>query len=219
MRHPVAILYSSSQNSLSFSSSSSSSKGRGCRNPLFIKSEFSHHSLWHLMLDYYNCRNPLFIKSEFSHHEGKLVAEDYVSSASRNPLFIKSEFSPALIADHDRSVGLAVAILYSSSQNSLLTNTPPSPAIWLASQSFIHQVRILSYGCGRIGLALSVSGRNPLFIKSEFSLDTVWIIKYLDLYNKSQSFIHQVRILSAPPQPLALHGLKYSFPQTSVFQL
>ena len=113
---------------------------------------------------------------------------------SRNPLFIKSEFSP-LTAGTAQSWTAVVAILYSSSQNSLVSNTSMTIRFSMVSVS-----------------------RNPLFIKSEFSLvllgvalsEIVWL---------SQSFIHQVRILSAPPQPLALHGLKYSFPQASVFQL
>ena len=62
-------------------------------------------------------RNPLFIKSEFSPGEGNEVI--LTGQARRNPLFIKSEFSH--YAPHNKG-GLKwqlVAILYSSSQNSL----------------------------------------------------------------------------------------------------
>jgi len=142
----VAILYSSSQNSLRKMINNKCNKWRP------------------------KCRNPLFIKSEFS------------QPAWTNPGGIREK--------------LKVAILYSSSQNSLIGRVVFLEGISLLvlSQSFIHQVRILS---------LQKNMGNYI----------------LSLIQKSQSFIHQVRILSAPPQPLALHGLKYSFPQTSVFQL
>ena len=65
------------------------------------------------------------------------------------------------------------------------------------SQSFIHQVRILSQGKGgerRRGRW--ARRRNPLFIKSEFSRH-LWTAEVHNwVVSKSQSFIHQVRILS-----------------------
>ena len=61
----------------------------------------------------------------------------------RNPLFIKSEFSQSPVFRMEGC--FAVAILYSSSQNSLLSKL----------EEALHIVN---------------DGRNPLFIKSEFSL-------------------------------------------------
>ena len=116
-----------------------------------------------------------------------------------------------------------VAILYSSSQNSLsddqilvleslglksqsfihqvrilfpsLTSTSRF-CHGVKSQSFIHQVRILSAKVNAAcGLHVHVDGRNPLFIKSEFSLFNKFCL-VLHLFLWSQSFIHQVRILS-----------------------
>ena len=68
---------------------------------------------------------------------------------------------------------LAVAILYSSSRNSLMALSQDStrPA-WAWSQSFIHQVRILSASMGATAFHV---------------MRMLW----------SQSFIHQVRILSS----------------------
>jgi len=112
----------------------------------------------------------------------------------RNPLFIKSEFSHWK-EDAVRHPEHVVAILYSSSQNSLNLPSFGWKAV-LRSQSFIHQVRILSsylrwdiclwlpqlvailYSSSQNSLlskleeALHIvnDGRNPLFIKSEFSL-------------------------------------------------
>ena len=169
----VAILYSSSQNSLLSWKTGIVSYAIESRNPLFIKSEFSH------------MRKKMSSDSEdpeqsqsFIHQVRILSAFDvaYAFATSkaercRNPLFIKSEFShlfivvPLLLLQN-------VAILYSSSQNSLKEG-------------------------GIEALVKPRKKKGPT----------------------SQSFIHQVRILSAPPQSLALHGLKYSFPQASVFQL
>ena len=63
----------------------------------------------------------------------------------RNPLFIKSEFSHLWRRERDRQTRENVAILYSSSQNSL-------------------RKRIYIYDH-----PADYAGRNPLFIKSEFS--------------------------------------------------
>ena len=99
-------------------------------------------------------RNPLFIKSEFSHEEEENIEEE--GEEGRNPLFIKSEFSPGCTSRHAmpfmegsqsfihqvrilscvavpqncaRSArACEVAILYSSSQNSLGTSATPCPA-------------------------------------------------------------------------------------------
>jgi len=72
----------------------------------------------------------------------------------------------------DRARTFRVAILYSSSQNSL-TFAP------------------IGYGDLRKGW-----GRNPLFIKSEFSRGV--FLHPVEGPPESQSFIHQVRILSPP---------------------
>jgi len=146
----VAILYSSSQNSLriftaarppnwrklintsqsfihqvrilswpgaKLRSSKTSSMRR--RNPLFIKSEFSPrwqlHPWWCRLR-----RNPLFIKSEFSLPPFRQMTGEGHRSKSRNPLFIKSEFSHGDYKDVLSNLKAVVAILYSSSQNSLM---------------------------------------------------------------------------------------------------
>jgi len=114
----------------------------------------------------------------------------------RNPLFIKSEFSPFYEGKRGFADFNSVAILYSSSQNSLLRRIHPPLFFFITkSQSFIHQVRILSlmalnaflwkllyrvailYSSSQNSLEIygevakldSLGGRNPLFIKSEFS--------------------------------------------------
>ena len=114
---PVAILYSSSQNSLLFKKGYSAEIIQR-RNPLFIKSEFSRcrgqSSVWCCLTA--SSRNPLFIKSEFSRHKRRFADFNYV--ISRNPLFIKSEFSRSPRTFRQCEVD-KVAILYSSSQNSL----------------------------------------------------------------------------------------------------
>jgi len=150
VRHPVAILYSSSQNSLEEKMERKIVDLKGRRNPLFIKSEFSLYQIY---------------------NGGGLV-----NAESRNPLFIKSEFSQ-MKPFGCRFMNLLraqVAILYSSSQNSLTTIK-----------------NIVNYS----KLAKS---RNPLFIKSEFSLGREYFLpsQMPHLSMKSQSFIHQVRILS-----------------------
>jgi len=95
------------------------------------------------------------------------------ASGRRNPLFIKSEFSLQRkkwkVKLAEKSV--SVAILYSSSQNSLHRMDGCWKARWKGSQSFIHQVRILS---------------TPLAVCTTAGI----------LRGMSQSFIHQVRILS-----------------------
>ena len=62
----------------------------------------------------------------------------------RNPLFIKSEFSPGDTRSGRICPDRVVAILYSSSQNSLQPLREALPTSRMTSQSFIHQVRILS---------------------------------------------------------------------------
>ena len=130
----------------------------------------------------------------------KAVHHETDMGSCRNPLFIKSEFSPAgwrlHFFIHWRS---CVAILYSSSQNSLRTSMNMMLyllMLYRQSQSFIHQVRILSHwgwttprwqlhpwvailysssqnslGCLPLGVQwwAFLHSRNPLFIKSEFS--------------------------------------------------
>ena len=72
-----------------------------------------------------------------------------------------------------------VAILYSSSQNSLATSKAVFHRYFYPeSQSFIHQVRILLEVPVLEGGCREASCRNPLFIKSEFSL---FITSYADV--------------------------------------
>ena len=120
-----------------------------------------------------------------------------------------------------RNGGCCVAILYSSSQNSLKTPSSPSQPsdggvaiLYSSSQNSLMCTLALHNVCLRLFQVaiLYSSSQNSLF-------EGTPCVCFVDEKGKSQSFIHQVRILSAPPQPLALHGLKYSFPQTSVFQL
>ena len=115
-----------------------------CRNPLFIKSEFSL-AVTQKKPSPLRGRNPLFIKSEFSQVQdlfGFILR--LRTPCSRNPLFIKSEFSL------EKEWGL---------------------------------------GCKEYS-------RNPLFIKSEFSRGLCGVEGSTRSGHMSQSFIHQVRILS-----------------------
>ena len=117
----------------------------GGRNPLFIKSEFSQGDGQSRALYAYQDVAILYSSSQNSLKKRVYIYSYPADYAGRNPLFIKSEFSQgdgqsrALYAYQD------VAILYSSSQNSLLgvNNTSMTTP--------------------------SLMGRNPLFIKSEFS--------------------------------------------------
>ena len=89
-----------------------------------------------------------------------------------------------------------VAILYSSSQNSLLAtdlcrqphHPPKSRNPLFIKSEFSHELS------GMFNDPVADSSRNPLFIKSEFSRGMGWRGLSDDL--QSQSFIHQVRILS-----------------------
>ena len=91
------------------------------RNPLFIKSEFSHtlscpDAILHLMADTGGSQS--FI------HQVRILSQTILSQIkggeeSRNPLFIKSEFSHNKSKDKAVIDSETVAILYSSSQNSL----------------------------------------------------------------------------------------------------
>ena len=97
------------------------------------------------MIYFTESRNPLFIKSEFSQRNFPLERQSKtlmgLSQSFIHQVRILSEISvcPRACAFHD------VAILYSSSQNSLL-RCPEDGHLFTAevSQSFIHQVRILS---------------------------------------------------------------------------
>ena len=152
------------------------------RNPLFIKSEFSH-GLQELV-KVLRVVNDVGASQSFIHQVRILSTNTSLSPAiwlareGRNPLFIKSEFSrPENI--------MPISPL----------NPPPS-------QSFIHQVRILSWVNQKCSGGWSGSSRNPLFIKSEFSLAHLDEDKILDgIGYGSQSFIHQVRILSCESLP------------------
>jgi len=139
------------------------------------------------------CRNPLFIKSEFSRRDTELG--EPTSIWSRNPLFIKSEFSLYYTSPVTGEVVIFdVAILYSSSQNSLFRTRDLCSIKSCLSQSFIHQVRILSQilrACQR-----AVSWVAILYSSSQNSL--IQRTKHNSaLFTESQSFIHQVRILSS----------------------
>ena len=98
------------------------------------------------------------------------------SADGRNPLFIKSEFSLDVLLGMNNP-NTVVAILYSSSQNSLTAT---------GASSFSRRRQ----------------GRNPLFIKSEFSHAVLTRLSFCPGL-QSQSFIHQVRILS--PVEFRLH--------------
>ena len=98
--------------------------------------------------------------------------EDEDIETGRNPLFIKSEFSH-LYGETAKLEKIDVAILYSSSQNSLLPSS--------------------------LSLATTRRGRNPLFIKSEFSLEKyVTLASNLAgvaiLYSSSQNSLNKVTI-------------------------
>jgi len=89
-----------------------------------------------------------------------------------------------------------VAILYSSSQNSLLKL--PSQGLPLCGC-----IVAILYSSSQNSLTFRAtdrhnpaSRRNPLFIKSEFSLYLCLAHALHGRARKSQSFIHQVRILS-----------------------
>ena len=78
-------------------------------------------------------------------------------------------------------------------------------ALRRASQSFIHQVRILSGFLGLVWVK-EITCRNPLFIKSEFSRAR-HRLACASFETQSQSFIHQVRILSGDEDcRFILHG-------------
>jgi len=89
-----------------------------CRNPLFIKSEFSlleglefYGFSEQVAILYSSSQNSLYKKSKAVMAEG---------DGSRNPLFIKSEFSLSQKIKLSLTAKCNnVAILYSSSQNSL----------------------------------------------------------------------------------------------------
>ena len=170
-RMRVAILYSSSQNSLRDTELSEPSSRWRCRNPLFIKSEFSPPKKWLISsLQTDDGRSQSFI------HQVRILSSSFSKFAGRRFLSVAILYSSS---QNSLSRGrwarprpaAGVAILYSSSQNSLLKihitiiHTEGVP-----SQSFIHQVRILS------------PDRIRGFKKR--------------LGTGSQSFIHQVRILS-----------------------
>ena len=121
-RNPLFIKSEFSQDGLQGIYRGSNSKSR---NPLFIKSEFSLCLLFCANSSDRTSRNPLFIKSEFSLNSSQYES---TSSPSRNPLFIKSEFSPRLQRRFLYRPCIQVAILYSSSQNSLSTSAIPCPA-------------------------------------------------------------------------------------------
>ena len=116
---------------------------------------------------------------------------------SRNPLFIKSEFSlplskrQASILKSLGSQSFIHQVRILSPHHMPEVDPPEIPA----SQSFIHQVRILSQ-IRKVCHSRQQFGwrRNPLFIKSEFSQQASK--PSLTAFILSQSFIHQVRILS-----------------------
>ena len=115
----VAILYSSSQNSLKLYNLAPPKLVIRCRNPLFIKSEFSPQQTQRSPPHRQRCgRNPLFIKSEFSPEIPYLDFDISFRSQSfiHQVRILSSTISYAIDA---YSAG-SVAILYSSSQNSLL---------------------------------------------------------------------------------------------------
>ena len=139
---------------LSLGSWSQKLGGRGRRNPLFIKSEFSPWG--ELLDDYLRPRVAILYSSSQNSLLKWSFFKQYPGSGGRNPLFIKSEFSRACaqaivcLARNGRGVAILysssqnslnflkcalyqrrrslVAILYSSSQNSLSTSATPCPA-------------------------------------------------------------------------------------------
>ena len=248
----VAILYSSSQNSLPCCQIL---KSPCCQ----ILSQSFIHQVRILSKEKMRrekrgtpCRNPLFIKSEFSRRpcvgifSGKVLSQSFIHQV--RILSLKEVKNENLWFTLQK-----VAILYSSSQNSLseifLWRDSQRP-LWvcrnplfiksefsqkyryalghvrfMTSQSFIHQVRILSWGVQRMDTSLQPRCRNPLFIKSEFSLG--WTLPWRTLPVRalpSQSFIHQVRILSRGSGSKDKRGIwrvaiLYSSSQNSLLQL
>jgi len=96
-------------------------------------------------------------------------------ASRRRVAILYSSSQNSLMPEHKKhivSLKEEVAILYSSSQNSLVKKIHFNKRrnIYSKSQSFIHQVRILSTTQRRPS-TLQARGRNPLFIKSEFSPD------------------------------------------------
>ena len=98
------------------------------------------------------------------------------------------------------TIDLKVAILYSSSQNSLFGTVKTIPLLHFGVEVAIlysssqNSLGLPPYGCISKSRTPCTGGRNPLFIKSEFSLGGE---QHLDDNSiLSQSFIHQVRILS-----------------------
>ena len=148
----------------------------------------------------FSSRNPLFIKSEFSHSAragcgqgcpGESVAILY--SSSQNSLILSVETEKDIIPSK-------VAILYSSSRNSLLElSSYEEVELVSPSQSFIHQVRILSHrGHMSVGHSYAPWTVAILYSSSQNSLMRIQNTEGSHHW-MSQSFIHQVRILSVPP--------------------
>ena len=113
------------------------------------------------------CRNPLFIKSEFSpdapthYFMGQIEQVAILYSSSQNSLAeLADEFGV-------RVANVEVAILYSSSQNSLgARKGPPRRKRRVAILYSSSQNSLGVEGSTRSG---HICRRNPLFIKSEFS--------------------------------------------------
>ena len=118
-------------------------------------------------------RNPLFIKSEFSRKslkEGKQV----LRACQVAILYSSSQNSLCLTASSRDCRFMAVAILYSSSQNSLGILTMCRRSILQRSVAILYSSSQNSLGHESWKLPKAVSSfcRNPLFIKSEFSRPT-----------------------------------------------
>ena len=181
----VAILYSSSQNSLV-------NAACGFHVHVDASQSFIHQ---------------VRILSPDKFRSGHLL---WIATTRRNPLFIKSEFSRSVTDTKEEVWGiLSQSFIHQVRILSIETVYHLDKDEW-RSQSFIHQVRILSTmttsglerWCARTG------SRNPLFIKSEFSQGK-GEIAWEDEDTVSQSFIHQVRILSPPSRnPLMLLHLR-----------
>ena len=161
------------------------------RNPLFIKSEFSQENKYKEKKEGKTLKRVaiLYSSSQNSLRPKKWLIDNFLTS--RNPLFIKSEFSYRKQRWNISDTHLRVAILYSSSQNSLAIG-------------FEYSIDMFS-AC-----------RNPLFIKSEFS---PWegspFTKFV--FGMSQSFIHQVRILSK--EPVRKKRIRYFKSQSFIHQV
>ena len=119
-----------------------------------------------------------------------------------------------------------VAILYSSSQNSLklffFFFCLLVFLVKLMSQSFIHQVRILSrerYHISKVNIDRYLVSRNPLFIKSEFSPRSRISPSVSVPAISSQSFIHQVRILSSGTETFGRAGHGQPLSQSFIHQV